>query len=790
MRTKLLVISLIVLCKLGVSAQEISNNYSIDVVGAGLKPVPSLTNWGGTNTAGDKVTATNYNIVLNGKPVALIMGEFHFQRYPKSEWEEAILEIKAGGINTISTYVFWNMMEPFPNQFNFEDRNDFRTFIELCKKHNMKLVARLGPFCNSEFLLGGLPPWLYGMPYSERSNDPEYLAVVKRFYGKLAEQMKGLYWQDGGPIFYVQVENELTTAPISWNMFYRNGVSNEYKGPEGKEWTRHYIELRNIAQSVGIRPLYFVATAWGTHGEFPEGFLPMYGGYMYLGPPTANKNSPLTSFRTGFAQVGKVPVGFCELGAAGTPARINYFISPPPLSAITTAMTSFGSIETLTVGYYMFQGGSNPISSRYGFMPKGEGFPNISYDFRAPLSEFGETRPAYFLLRPFHQFITNYSDVLGNGECRDPKVKEKNPEDPRLRIKARAISDRGFLFGSYYGNMIPFADNKVQIEIITGNGTILMPRTGTLAIKNGNNFAFPFNLALDNHTTLVSATAQPTSIVNSENVTTRFFVSPNDQSAEFVFSTKNVKSITFDDKKIKSDNDVIICNLTPDRNKIISITNNNNEKCRIVLLSENDAQHSIEANFGGQKYLLISYEDIVSTATTIELSKCSKNEMSFWSFPNLKNLTVKGAALKPTRTDFFVEYKVSTTTKTIEPIVKLYSDFKSLIRLPENAFNDLNDIYLTVDFDGVICRIFDIEKGELVADEFATPWRVSLRRFKSIITNQGLLIRVSKNGDGKSKEKLTADGMTLVGDKKAEEIVKIKSINFEPEYKIVVTVNM
>ena len=788
MKLKLFILPLLACLSLPIQAQEATPKYSIDVTGAGLKPIPALPNWGGTNAAGDKVTATNYNIELNGKPLAFIMGEFHFQRYPQSEWEDAIIEIKAGGINTISSYLFWNMIEPFPNQFNFEGRNDFRAFIELCKKHNMRLIPRIGPFVNAEVMLGGLPPWLFGMPYAERSNDPEYLAVVKRLYGKLAEQMKGLYWQEGGPIFYVQLENELTQAPNGWQNFYRNGVSNEYRGPEGTEWTKHYLELRKIAQSVGICPLFFSATAWGIHGEFPEGFLPMYGGYMYLGPPDPKHNHPLTVFQRKQAQQGKVPVGFCELGAAGTPARINYHITPPALSAPTTAMTAFGGIETLTVGYYMYHGGNNPVIPRYGFTHSGDGFPYISYDYRAPVSEFGETRPAYFLLRPLHQFVTNYADVLGNGECKEPKVKEKNPDDPRLRIMARSIDNRGFLFGSYYGNSLPFPDNKVQVEIMTGNGPILMPRTGTFGIKNGNNFAFPFNLALDNQTTLISATAQPTSIVKAENVSTRFFVALNDQSAEFVFSTQNVKSISIDNSNVKPENDVIVCNLLPDRSKVIRITNNKGEISQMVLLSENDAQHSLEASFGGQKYLFISNEDIATTATTIELSKCSKNDMTFWSFPKLKNALWNEAALEPVKTNFFTEYQVSTPAKTVEPVIKTISDFKSLIRLPENAFDDVNDIYMTLAYDGIICRIFDIEKGELIADEFGSPWRVGLRRYKSQITDQGLLIRVSKHGNNKGVPKLSADGMTMVVDKDAEENVKLKSINFEPEYKVVLTV--
>lgn len=208
-----------------------------------------------------------------------------------------------------------------------------------------------------------------------------------------------------------------------------------------------------------------------------------------------------------------VPVGFCELGAAGTCTRLGYGIFPPAESATTTATTALGSIETLTLGYYMYHGGSNPVSERFGLMGKTNNMAMISYDFRAPLSEFGETRPAYYMLRPLHQFLLNYSEELANTQLVDQDRMEDDVNHAWMRLRARADNNRGFLITSYYGNAQPFADIEVQMEVSTEDGLISIPTSGKVAIKNGYNCIIPFNLMLRNGVKLISATAQPTSIV-------------------------------------------------------------------------------------------------------------------------------------------------------------------------------------------------------------------------------------------------------------------------------------
>ena len=122
------------------------------------------------------------------------MGEIHFSRLPHEYWEEAILKMKSGGINVISTYVFWSIHEEKEGVFDWSGDRDLRHFLELCKKHNLNVLVRIGPFCHGEIRNGGIPDWIYGRPFEVRSNDEGYLFYAKRLYHNIAEQLKGLYY--------------------------------------------------------------------------------------------------------------------------------------------------------------------------------------------------------------------------------------------------------------------------------------------------------------------------------------------------------------------------------------------------------------------------------------------------------------------------------------------------------------------------------------------------------------------------------------------------------------------
>jgi beta-galactosidase len=200
------------------TAQVKSYTISIrDVKKIILKDLPALS---GDNEKTGKITVNNYYIAKESKPIIPITGEFHFSRYPNQYWDESIKKMKAGGINMIATYIFWNIHEEKEGVFNWTGDRDLRKFVELCAKNNISVIVRIGPFDHGEIRNGGLPDWLLGKPLIIRSNDPGYLHYVDRLYGQIGQQLKGLYYKDGGPIIAVQLENEYQHSASPWGLTY------------------------------------------------------------------------------------------------------------------------------------------------------------------------------------------------------------------------------------------------------------------------------------------------------------------------------------------------------------------------------------------------------------------------------------------------------------------------------------------------------------------------------------------------------------------------------------------
>jgi len=135
------------------------------------------------------------------------MGEFHYSRYPETQWDEEILKMKAGGIQVVSTYVFWIHHEEIEGQFDWQGQRNLRRFVELCASHDLYVWVRVGPWDHGEVRNGGLPDWLI-QKTATRENNPVYLGYVRRFFGEIGKQLGGLFWKEGGPIVGLQLENE------------------------------------------------------------------------------------------------------------------------------------------------------------------------------------------------------------------------------------------------------------------------------------------------------------------------------------------------------------------------------------------------------------------------------------------------------------------------------------------------------------------------------------------------------------------------------------------------------
>lgn len=151
------------------------------------------------------------HFVLDGRPIQVLSGEMHYARIPRAYWRNRIQMAKAMGLNTLATYVFWNVHEPRPGVFDFADNYDLAAFLKLVQEEGLHVLLRAGPYSCAEWEFGGFPAWLLKDPKMQtalRTTDPAFMEPVKRWMKRLGQEVGGLQVENGGPIVATQIENE------------------------------------------------------------------------------------------------------------------------------------------------------------------------------------------------------------------------------------------------------------------------------------------------------------------------------------------------------------------------------------------------------------------------------------------------------------------------------------------------------------------------------------------------------------------------------------------------------
>lgn len=156
-----------------------------------------------TFTLGDSV------FLLDGKPFQIISGEMHYPRVPREAWRQRMKMAKAMGLNTIGTYVFWNLHEPQKNRFDFSGNNDIAAFVKIAQEEGLWVILRPSPYVCAEWEFGGYPYWLENIKGLEvRSKEEKYLHEYKKYIMEVGKQLAPLQVNHGGNILMVQIENE------------------------------------------------------------------------------------------------------------------------------------------------------------------------------------------------------------------------------------------------------------------------------------------------------------------------------------------------------------------------------------------------------------------------------------------------------------------------------------------------------------------------------------------------------------------------------------------------------
>ncbi len=441
-------------------------------------PVPAKL---GTNRNphGDVIAVNSQYLTFNGKPWIPVMGEFHFSRYPQAQWEEEILKMKAAGVSIISTYVIWIHHEEKEGTFDWSGQRDLRTFVQLCAKHGMYVYPRIGPWAHAETRNGGLPDWVVKNG-PVRQNDPVYLREVATFDGQIAQQLHGLLWKDGGPVIGVQIENE-----------YRD--TGPGKGDE------HIRTLKDMALHDGLDVPLYTVTGWDGAAIPLDAALPVFGGYPdapWDGSPQKLSANEVYAFRFANRSAGSMgAIGGKGQGAAssyrGTPfltaevgagMQDTYFrrpvVSADDIASIAPVMLGSGAN---LLGYYMFHGGRNPEGTTTLQESQRTGYPTDvpvkSYDFQAPIGEFGQERPSLRKMKLVHYFLEDFGAELAPMLPHAPSVLPQSPADLSVpRVAARTLGDAGFLF---FNNHIRGVSAQTfagfQVELQLPAGTLRVP---------------------------------------------------------------------------------------------------------------------------------------------------------------------------------------------------------------------------------------------------------------------------------------------------------------------------
>jgi beta-galactosidase len=320
------------------------------------------------------------HFLLNGKPFKVISGELHYARIPREYWRQRLRMAKAMGLNTVATYVFWNVHEPASGVYNFSGNADLAAFVRMAQEEGLYVLLRAGPYSCAEWDLGGFPAWLLSTPEMQkalRSNDEAFMKPAERWLMRLGKEVAPLQIGRGGPILATQIENE-----------YGNFGSDQ----------AYMAHLKEIFVRAGFTDsLLYTADNWR---NIRKGILP--GVY-------AATNFGIANHEKGMDALAELRPGQPLFVSEYWPGWFDHWGHPHETRPIAPQLEDLDYILKRGTGIniYMFHGGTS-----FGFMSGSswthdQFLPDVtSYDYDAPLDEAGHPTAKYFAYR---ELLAKYS---------------------------------------------------------------------------------------------------------------------------------------------------------------------------------------------------------------------------------------------------------------------------------------------------------------------------------------------------------------------------------------------
>ncbi|MEU8576629.1 glycoside hydrolase family 35 protein [Streptomyces asoensis] len=359
------------------------------------------------------LTTTSDGFLLHGEPFRILSGALHYFRVHPDQWADRLRKARLMGLNTVETYIPWNLHEPEPGTLVLDGLLDLPRFLRLAAAEGLYVLLRPGPFICAEWDGGGLPHWLATDPGIRlRTSDPRFTDVVDRYLDLLLPPLLPHLAASGGPVIAVQVENEYGA--------YGDDIA--------------YLEhLERSLRSRGVGELLF--TCDQTDGDhLKNGVLP---GVLATGTFGSRVDRSLARLREaqpeGPLMCGEFWIGWFDHWGGPHHGR-----DAADAAADLDRLLAAGA----SVNIYMFHGGTN-FGRTNGANHHHTYVPTVtSYDYDAPLTESGDPGPKY---HAFREVIARHAPVP------DEPVPAPSPKLPpaAVRLTHRAL-------------LLPLADRPVH----------------------------------------------------------------------------------------------------------------------------------------------------------------------------------------------------------------------------------------------------------------------------------------------------------------------------------------
>lgn len=609
MKKLLLITGLICICATPFYAQ-----LKLNLSETSPKPLKYLQ-MGHAGPQGKEIRINNLYMEEGGIPQLPVMGEFHYSRMDHRYWRDALLKMKSSGINIVATYCLWSLHEELEGEISWSGNLNLKYFVELCTELGLKVHLRIGPYCNAEIKNGGLPNWIVdNKNFTPRSNDPLYLEYVRRWYQSLYAQVGDLLYKNGGPIMAIQLENE----------YVRQGMV-----------ISHLLNLKKIAMESGFDVPLYSMTHW-MDSNYPKGEIVPYAGYYIETPWTATGKDelPISNFEyftynrisnnigTDIIKIeGEVesldgaendsPYFTCEVGVGTTSFYHRRPIIPQKMAGENINLRLGCGVNLM--GYYMYVGGSNPIGKLSTYQSSG---PRISYDYQAPIREFGTLGTIMPEVKKYNYFMNDFGSVLAPAIAYLPT---SNQNTDNLQWAVRTDGESGFIFCSNYLYKHDRKDyHNIQFSVRLKKEVIKLPRK-KVTIENGTYFHWPINQKLGN-ILLKYSTTQPVCSLKEPNGETFFFFEDDHIPGEYLIDTMGIKEVKVNSGNCRKEKNAFFINeLKPGKECVIQIVKENGSVVRLVTLNEELSDQLWKGKIKNREFVALTTSALVYDHNQITL---------------------------------------------------------------------------------------------------------------------------------------------------------------------------